>query len=280
MNDKVLEHLHREMLVIYEEIARICQKHNLTFFAVGGTLLGAVIHKGYIPWDGDLDIAMPRDDYDKFIDICKQELDKRFYLHHTDTDGNYWLPFAKVRLNNTVFLEEKRKNVKAHAGIYVDIFPFDYAAKCNTFTAKLKWRWMTYINNYINVTVTGRSVISGSAKLLNPIFSKFSIEKLSLHRDRVMRSFDKGKRKFYVDLAGGRRLNNSYFQIDAMLPIQDMQFGNITVKAPKDADGYLLQLYTERYKVIPPKEQQITHEPLLIRFEDGSEYINNEDNES
>lgn len=274
MNDKVLKHLHDEMFVIYEEIAKICDKHGLTYFTVGGTLLGAVIHKGYIPWDDDLDIAMPRDDYDKFIEIYSKELSDRFYLHHTTTDENYWLPFAKVRMNNTVFLEEKRKNVKAHAGIYVDIFPFDYANKTNTFSAKIKWRWMTYINNYINVKVTGRSVVSGSAKLLNPIFSCFSIKKLSLHRDRVMRSFDKRERKYYVDLAGGRRLDNSYFEINDMLPIGDMVFGDTTVKTPKNADKYLLQLYTERYKVIPPKEKQITHEPLLIRFEDGSEYIN------
>lgn len=272
MDEKVLKHLHDEMLVIYKEIARICDKYNLTYFTVGGTLLGAVIHKGYIPWDDDLDIAMPRDDYDKFVEVYSKELDSRFFLHHTSTDDDYWLSFAKVRMNNTVFLEEKRKNVKAHSGIYVDIFPFDYSGKCNTFSQKLKWRWMTYLNNYIYSKVTGKGATSGAAKLLNILFSPFSIKKLSLHRDRIMRSFDKGERKFYVDLAGGRRLDNSYFKIESMLPVHDMSFGETTVKAPKDYDGYLLQLYTEKYKVIPPKDKQITHEPLLIRFVDGSEY--------
>lgn len=273
MNKEILNRLHDEMFVIYKEIARICDKHNLKYFVVGGTLLGAVVHKGYIPWDDDLDIAMPRDDYDKFINDYSQELDKRFFLHHTKSDPNYWLPFAKVRMNNTVFLEENRKNVKAHAGIYVDIFPFDYAPNMNSFMAKIKWRWMTYINNYINATVTGMRKNSRSAKIVYRLFGLASIEKLSVHRDKIMRSFDTGRRVYYVDLAGGRRLDNSYFLIEDILPTQKLPFGFNEVIAPKDPNKYLLQLYTERYKIIPPKDQQITHKPLVIRFADGTEYM-------
>ncbi len=272
MDSVILERLHEEMLVIYQEVARVCEKNHLTYFVVGGTLLGAVVHKGYIPWDDDLDIAMPRDDYDKFINTYSKELDSRFFLHHTSTDPDYWLPFAKVRMNNTVFLEEKRKNVKTHAGIYIDVFPFDYSNSMNTMEAKLKWRLMTYANNYINCKITGRTVESKSGTALNWIFEKFSIKQLSIIRDRLMRSFDHGNRKYYVDLAGGRRLDNSYFPIESILPLQELSFGNIVVKAPKDPNSYLLQLYTERYKIIPPKEKQITHEPVLIRFEDGMEY--------
>lgn len=272
MKKEVLDRLHDEMLKIYKEIARICEKNNLTYFVVGGTLLGAIVHKGYIPWDDDLDIAMPRDDYDKFINVYSKELDDRFYLHHTSTDPNYWLPFAKVRMNNTVFLEEKRKNVKAHAGIYVDIFPFDYAPDMNSMLAKVKWRWMTYINNYINATVTGMKTKSRSGAMIYKLFTLTSIEKLSVHRDKIMRSFDTGKRAYYVDLAGGRRLDNSYFPINDILPTKMLPFGSEEVVAPKDPNKYLLQLYTEKYKVIPPKDQQITHAPLLIRFSDGTEY--------
>lgn len=272
MEQNVLKHLHENMLEIYQEVATICDKHNLTYFTVGGTLLGAVIHKGYIPWDDDFDIAMPRDDYDKFINIYSKELSDRFYLHHTVSDPNYWIPFAKVRINNTIFLEEKRKNVSAHAGIYMDIFPFDYAPNCNCAVAKIKWRLMTWINNYIYTKITGIEKKSRSGKLLNPIFSMFSIKKLSLFRDDIMRSFDKGERKYYVDLAGGRRLNNSYFPIDTILPLTDLKFGDITVKCPVDPDRYLVQLYTECYKIIPPKEKQITHEPVCIRFENGMKY--------
>lgn len=272
MKQEILDRLHDEMLVIYQEIARVCDRHGLCYFVVGGTLLGAVVHKGYIPWDDDLDIAMPRDDYDRFVELAPAELGERFFLHHTTTDPDYWLPFAKVRMNNTVFLEEKRKNVKAHAGIYVDVFPFDYAGEQNTPAARLKWRMITWANNYINCKVTGNRVSSRSGAALNWLFSLSSIEKLSLRRDQWMRSFDRGERKYYVDLAGGRALDNSYFPIETVLPLQELPFGDTRVKAPADPNYYLLTLYTERYKIIPPKEKQVTHEPLLIRFEDGTEY--------
>ena len=272
MEKSILDHLHENMLEIYQEVAAICDRHDLKYFVVGGTLLGAVVHKGYIPWDDDFDIAMPRDDYDQFINLYAKELSNRFYLHHTVTDNNYWIPFAKVRINNTVFLEEKRKNVDSHAGIYMDIFPFDYSSDCNRMMAKLKWRIMTWINNYIYTKVTGINKTSRSGRILNQFFSLFSIKKLSLFRDNLMRSFDKGERKYYVDLAGGRRLDNSYFAIDTILPLGEMNFGDVSVKVPVDPNRYLVQLYTERYKIIPPKEQQITHEPVCIKFEDGTEY--------
>lgn len=268
MEQEVLDKLHRKMFEIYQEVSRICDQHGLTYFVVGGTLLGAAVHKGYIPWDDDFDIAMPRDDYDKFVGTYAKELSSKYFLHHTTTDENYWLPFAKVRINNTVFLEERRKNVKSHAGIYMDIFPFDYAQKTNTLTQKIKWRKMTYINNYIYHKVTGNGKKSVLNTVLNPIFSMFSIRSLSLYRDRIMRSFDKGERKYFVDLAGGRRLDNSFFPMDRIIPLQEMGFGNDAVKVPSDPNYYLLQLYTEKYKVIPPKEQQITHNPVKIEFDE------------
>ena len=83
-----------------------------------------------------------------------------------------------------------------------------------------------------------------------------------------MRSFDKGERKYFVDLAGGRRLDNSYFLISDILPIKEMKFGTTTVKAPNNSESYLLQLYTEKYKIIPPVEEQVTHNPLEIKFEE------------
>lgn len=272
MDQQVLARLHDNMFEIYEAVSAICDRHRLKYFVVGGTLLGAVIHKGYIPWDDDFDIAMPRDDYDLFVNKYYKELPDRFCLHHTSTDSDYWLSFAKVRINNTVFLEEKRKNVKSHSGIYMDIFPFEYSSKCNTLVQKVKWRLITWINNHIYTRVTGIQKESRSGKLLNLVFNRIDIKKLSLFRDSLMRSFDKGERNFYVDIAGGRRLDNSYFAIDTILPLNRLPFGQSEVVVPMDPNSYLLQLYTEKYKVIPPKEKQITHMPVVIRFEDGFEY--------
>lgn len=274
MDKNIMTRLHAEMQTIYLEIARICEQNNLYYFVVGGTLIGAVVHKNFIPWDDDLDIAMPRDDYEKFITICRTQLGDQFFLHHHTTDPEYWLSFAKLRKNNTVFWEEKRGKADGHAGIYVDIFPFDYTSICNSLYHKIKWRLFTYLNNYIFARKTGKKIDNKRSAVLTNFFKMFSTLQLSIFRDKIMKSFDHGKRKYFVDLAGGRRLSNSYFKIEDILPVVELPFGSIKVKCPNNWNSYLVQLYTERYKIIPPPEQQVTHDPVYIRFSDGLQVKN------
>ena len=96
-SNKVLRKLQLTQLEILTEVVRICHSNKLRYYLIGGTLLGAIRHKGFIPWDDDLDIAMPRKDFVKFISICRTELNSRYFLHYYTTDFNYYLPFAKVR---------------------------------------------------------------------------------------------------------------------------------------------------------------------------------------
>ncbi len=271
MDNTTLSKIHDNMLEIYLEIKRLCNKHGLVHFVVGGTLLGAVVHHGFIPWDDDLDIAMPRKDYDRFIHICQHELNPKYYLHHQSTDPNYWLCFAKVRKNNTIFLDKIRKNVKAHAGIYVDVFPFDYSRKAGSFHQSVKWRTMTYLNNYIYKKVTKEPLQGRSSGIVAFLFSFFTICQLSNFRDRIMKSFKSNNAHYYVDLAGGRKLDNSFFEVNRMLPLQEMPFGSITVTAPQDPNYYLLKLYGSKYTVIPPEDERVTHEPLRISFDVAAE---------
>lgn len=108
-----------------ETVDRVCEKHNILYWLDSGSMLGAVRHNGFIPWDDDLDIKMYRDDYEKFLAVAPQELKKQYFLQTHQTDSEYPLFFAKVRKNNT-FIDEKRyRRLNIHKGIYVDIFPVD-----------------------------------------------------------------------------------------------------------------------------------------------------------
>lgn len=107
------------------EIKKICDENNIPYFLIGGTLLGAVRHKGFIPWDDDLDIGFLRKEYDRFIEICKSKLPAHLFLQTWDTDKGYALPFAKVMLKGTKFREEANGTSKAQDMIFVDVFPFD-----------------------------------------------------------------------------------------------------------------------------------------------------------
>lgn len=122
MEQTELNGLKKAELEILLEIDRICKKHKLSYFLTAGTLIGAVRHKGFIPWDDDIDISMPVDDYIKFCKICKEELGKDYFLQNFETDSvTHW--FAKIRKNNTTCIEKGMKTMTYHQGIWVDIFP-------------------------------------------------------------------------------------------------------------------------------------------------------------
>lgn len=116
-----------KMVYILKEIDRICEKHDIKWWINYGTLLGAVRHKGFIPWDDDCDISMLRDDYEKFMLVAPEELGKDFFLQTKATDPFYPKQLTKIRLNNTVLVEvDENVGEKYHQGIFVDIFICDY----------------------------------------------------------------------------------------------------------------------------------------------------------
>lgn len=125
MNEK-LRKLQLCELEILKEFVRICEKFSLRYYLTGGTLLGAVRHQGFIPWDDDIDVAMPREDYDRFAQIAPRELDPQYFYQSPDTDPYYFLSYNKVRKNGTKIYEERFENAGFHKGIFIDIFPLDF----------------------------------------------------------------------------------------------------------------------------------------------------------
>ncbi len=122
MKTYTLEEIHKIDLKIAKEFIRICKKNNLTYYIIGGTFLGAIRHKGFIPWDDDMDIAMPRKDFNIFINIANQELKDNYHLvnHENDEEYRYSIPRVVDLTTETV---EERNNKKTHLAI--DIFPID-----------------------------------------------------------------------------------------------------------------------------------------------------------
>ena len=109
------------------EINRICDKHNIKYFAMGGSAIGAIYDKGILPWDDDIDIGMTRDDYNKFLSVAPIELNSNYFLSWYESDSHTPFFYAKLKKNNTLFVEEHFKDVPMHQGIFIDIFPYDKA---------------------------------------------------------------------------------------------------------------------------------------------------------
>lgn len=103
----------------------ICKKHNIPYYAIGGTLLGAIRHGGFIPWDDDLDIAMMRSDYNRFLEIAEEELTGKYFLQTTLTDRNYYKEHARIRNSETTGICEHYELHECNNGIYIDILPLE-----------------------------------------------------------------------------------------------------------------------------------------------------------
>lgn len=129
MTQESIQRLQNVQLMIMDEIHRVCVENHLAYYMIGGTALGAIRHGGFIPWDMDIDIAMPRGDYEKFISISDRTLGEPYSCHTYKTDKNYHIPHAIVVLNNSS-IEYKNDYLNPHIdriGIYVDILPLDHS---------------------------------------------------------------------------------------------------------------------------------------------------------
>lgn len=113
-------------LDLYLKFASVCEKYNLRYFLLFGSLLGAIRHKGMIPWDDDIDVCMPREDYEKFCNICVSEFEKPYLLQTPYTDKGYFYSFAKIRNRNTTCMPEVMSKGGFCHGIFLDVFPLDF----------------------------------------------------------------------------------------------------------------------------------------------------------
>ena len=132
-----------------KDFVRVCEKYNLTYFVSYGSCIGAVRHKGFIPWDDDIDVMMPREDYDKFLTLQK-ELDKNYFIQTFKTDPNYIYNYAKLRDSSTTFIENFFVNHEINHGVWLDIFPIDGMSyeevPPHLFSARIKYNWLnTYL---------------------------------------------------------------------------------------------------------------------------------------
>ncbi len=121
---KQLQRIELEMMI---ELDRICEKYDIRYTIIGGTLIGAIRSKGFIPWDDDVDIAMLRSEYERFREACKKDLDRtRFYFQDDRNTPGYRWGYGKIRRKGTLFLREHQEQMPYEQGVFLDVFPHDH----------------------------------------------------------------------------------------------------------------------------------------------------------
>lgn len=143
LTDEERRALQLNELEILQEFKRVCKANHLEYYLTAGTLLGAVRHQGFIPWDDDIDVAMPRRDFEKLALLCRSHLKEGFYYQDCRTEKDYPYYFAKIRREGTEVLEPCLEAFNIRKGQYIDIFPLD-GCPSKTIVAVLFFKLMAF----------------------------------------------------------------------------------------------------------------------------------------
>ena len=275
MRELTLEEIKSSELEVLKEIHKICREQNISYSLAGGTLLGAVRHGGFIPWDDDIDIFMPRQDYEKLIDYCKNN-ETGFKLLASETDDRYGYLFAKAMDMKTVLIEENGNPKNIDMGVFVDIFPVDglgesYEKAVKTLNSTRFKRELLVARNWKKFFRSKtRSWIYEPVRFAFFVMSRFTSEKKlikSIQEKSKKTAFDDSK---YIGCICGSYRTKEILEKGVFDEYTEIAFEDTSFMVIKEYDKYLSSIYGD-YMKLPPEEKRVTHHTFKAYVRDQEE---------
>lgn len=249
---KILEQLKKIEVEMLKEFIKICEKLNLKYYLAYGTLLGAVRHKGFIPWDDDIDIFMPRKDYEIFLKEAQKLLPEHLFLQHLGSEPNHIVSFAKIRNSNTTFIENAVSKFKINHGVFIDIFPLDFYPNDEKEAQKFLKKKKEYdfrINSCLDYGTTKN--FNTKVKILLYKIKYPSLYLTKKKRDILYQSISESE--IFIEYCWEEKALVEWFGEGCML-----EFEGIKAKAPKEFDKVLRAEFGD-YMQFPPEEERVPH---------------------
>lgn len=247
-----MEEVQNKILEIAVYLDELCTTHNITYYLMGGSALGAVRHQGFIPWDDDLDVFMTYDNYIKFIKICETHLDtEKYYLQKENTE-EWPLFFTKLRMNGTTFIEEDTKNREMHKGFYVDIMCL------NNTTKNPVIRYIQYFSARLIVvkTLSVRGYITESRlKKISMLFSSFVIRGVIFDALLwIVRGLNNRNTEYIGHFFGRAKFKNTSFPKKLLGTPKYVKFSCTELPVMEEVKQYLEIRYGEKYMDMPDQK--------------------------
>lgn len=259
-----IKDIHEVLLRMLVDFDRICRKHNLTYFMLGGTLLGAVRHNGFIPWDDDIDIGMPRSDYERFISLPLTEFPEYLQVWNIRKKAkSYMFNFSKlVNINTSMVPIEHPSFV---VGLFLDIFPLDGASKF-LFSRKFQVYFVQLFQVLRSYKyLDGNNKVHSIKSLLMMCLSKLLSRHIHGFIDKLVRKYEYSTSKYAGNFLGVYGLKE-IMEKDVFGNPVELEFEGHLFYAPQKYDSWLKNIYNN-YMLLPPVDKRgTTHEYVSINL--------------
>lgn len=259
--------LKTRLLEVFQFAKEFFQQHNLRYIGCGGTVLGAIRHKGFIPWDDDIDLYMPRKDYEQLLQLAPEFQGTGYELLHWDNltlNSQYYMPFAKIADSRSTIWEFR--HLPFLFGVSIDIFPLDEFDEADEVITARQYRSHYYFDKYLNA-VSRYSCKDMLQALCKADVHRLGVQVLSKWRSRNPRKYLQAFRQFeetYKHNGPGPKCvcvtqwEGRIFQSEWFHEVIEVPFEDTTLIIPRAYDAYLRKLYGD-YMQLPPEEKRVSH---------------------
>lgn len=254
------ENIRRMQLIEFEilrDVNKMCRENGIHYELDGGTLLGAIRHKGFIPWDDDVDIRMDRENYDKFCAICETKLDKdKYFLQTYQSDPGYRWGYARILRNGTVFMRKDQDMLTMRRGIFIDIFPCDGMPERQPWKGIFNFRCL--VARKILYSPVGAIHEKNFVKKLLYRIGRYIPARIA-HKEfeRLVDHYRGKKTRLVRTLGWGAPEENRGFLRRWLEEEREVEFEKEQFPAPVDYDGFLKFMFGNDYMTPPPEKERI-----------------------
>ncbi len=267
-----LDQLKKLEIDLLIEVDKICRNENLRYSLGGGTLLGAVRHKGFIPWDDDIDIMMPRPDYDAFISYCLSHK-VNFGIKAWETDKTYVTLATQIFNKDTILEEDNTPDGTTKIGVYIDIFPIDGLG--DTYKKAVKAFKSTKFKRELLVAAQWKRYLKSKTHpwYYEPIRFAFFLIGRMVNKQKLFKSILKVYSKIdfnsvkFAGAVGGSYREKEILPQEVFTDYIDLPFEGIKFKAIAQYDTYLSSIYGD-YVQLPPEEKRVSHHTFQAYFKE------------